>query len=369
VKIRAVRSTPLAVPLAQAYHWRSGADTTANLVLVTVDLSEGASGYGEVVCNDPILAARAADALAELMIGETVTDVERLLQTVATRGRWRVTRRHTNQLLSGLEAACWDAAGKTLQVPASTFLGGRLRTQVDFFGFVQGDAPSDVGAHAHELVAHGHSVLYLKVGLGRERDLARVEAVRTAIGDGPLLRVDANEAWDVPTAVDTIRELEPFRVDWVEQPISGDNVPKLARVRRDVSTKIAADNAVYSPGELRTVLEADAADAVVLSPHESGGLWSFGRMAYLAQTFGVPVNRKGYLESSISTFAALQALAGIPNLTSGNQLTHQLLAESLTTTRLDPREGLIEIPAEPGLGFELDQDAVARASRRATAGH
>jgi L-alanine-DL-glutamate epimerase-like enolase superfamily enzyme len=369
MKIRGVRCTPLAVPLAQAYHWRSGADTTANLVLVTVELDDGTSGYGEIVCQDPILAARAAEALAELVIGERATDVEALLQNVATRGRWRVTRRHTNQLLSGLEAACWDAAGKALQVPASTFLGGRVRTHVDFFGFIQGDAPPAVAAHAHDLATRGHSVLYLKVGLGRERDLARVEAVRAAIGEGPLLRVDANEAWDVPTALDAIRDFERFQVDWVEQPISGDNVPKLARIRREVATKIAADNAVYSPGELRTVLEADAADAVVLAPHESGGLWSFRRMAYLAETFGVPVNRKGYLESSISTFASLQALAGIPNLTSGNQLTHQLLAESLTTTGLELAQGLIEIPTEPGLGFELDEDAVARAHRRATTGH
>jgi L-alanine-DL-glutamate epimerase-like enolase superfamily enzyme len=368
VNVRAVRCSPLAVPLAQTYHWRSGADTTANLVLVTVDLEDGASGHGEVVCQDPIAAARAVQALAELVVGERATDVERLLRNVSTRGRWRVTRRHTNQLLSGLEAACWDAAGKALQVPASTFLGGRLRTHVDCFGFVQGDAPSAVAAHAHHLAERGHRVLYLKVGLGRERDLARVGAVRAAIGEGPLLRVDANEAWDVPTAVDMVRDLERFQIDWVEQPISGDNVPKLARVRREVSAKIAADNAVYSSGELRMVLEADAADVVVLSPHESGGLWAFRQMAYLAETFGVPVNRKGYLESSISTFASLQALAGVPNLTSGNQLTHQLLVESLTTTRLEPDHGLIEIPAGPGLGFELDEDAVARAHRRATPG-
>ena len=367
MRIRAVRCAPLSVPLAQVYHWASGADTTAPLVLVTVELDDGAVGYGEAVCQDAVIAARTANALGELLLGRSPGDVEPFLQELATRGRWRVTRRLTNQLVGGLEAACWDAFGKALDVPASTFFGGRVRDRVDFFGFVQGETAAECAAHARELAAREHAVLYVKVGLGAEEDLARVGAVRAAVGEGPTLRVDANEAWDVPTAIDMIRRLEPFGIDWVEQPISGDNVPKLARIRREVATKIAADNAVYSPGELRSVLEADAADAIVLSPHESGGLWNLRKLAFVAETFGVPINRKGYLESSISTYAALQVLATIPNLTLGNQRTHQLLADSLTVDRLEPVQGAIEVPSRPGLGFELDEDAVSRAIRRAEA--
>jgi L-alanine-DL-glutamate epimerase-like enolase superfamily enzyme len=367
VKIRALRCVPLSVPLAQVYHWRSGADTAACLVLVTVELDNGAVGYGEAVCHDAPIAARTGNELGEFLIGKSPGDVEQFLQELATRGRWRVTRRLTNQLVSGLEAACWDAFGKALDVPASTFFGGRVRDHVDFFGFIQGETAPDLASHARELAADGHSVLYLKVGLGAEEDLQRVGAVREAIGARPALRVDANEAWDVPTAIDMIGRLGRFEIDWVEQPISGDNVPKLARVRREVSTKIAADNAVYSPGELRSVLEADAADAVVLSAHESGGLWNLRKMAFLAETFGVPINRKGYLESSISTYAALQVLATIPNLTVGNQLTHQLLRASLTVTQPEVVKGAIAIPSGPGLGFELDDDAIARATRHASA--
>lgn len=366
-KIRAVRFVPLAVPLARVYHWRSGADTTANLVLVAVDLENGVTGYGEVVCEDPLIATRVGRALGELLVGRPVDRIESFLHALNTQGRWRVTRRLTNQVVSGVEVACLDALGKLLGVPVSTFFGGRIRSHIDFFGFIQGDTSHEVAEHARELATHGYSVLYLKVGLGHEEDIARIEAVRKVVGDQLLLRVDANEAWDLPTATDIIRQIKPYKIDWIEQPISGDNVPKLARLRREMGAKIAADNAVYSPGELRAVLEADAADAVVLSPHESGGLWSFRKMAYLAEVFGVPINRKGYLESSISTFAALQACATIPNLTSGNQLTHQLLQENLTTHVPMPVNGAIAVPDRPGLGFELDDDAVARGSRRAAA--
>ncbi len=365
--IRSVRCTPLAVPLRNVYHWSSGADETAHLVLVQIELNDGQVGHGEIVCEDPLLAAGAAESLGRRFVGRDAPDLELIRHDIQTRGRWRVTPRSTNQLMSGIEAACWDAVGRSLGVPSSQFFGGRLRNSVDFFGFVQGGTAAEVGSHARELCDAGYSVLYLKVGLGRVADLARVEAVRNAIGDRALLRIDANEAWDLPTALDTIRELEQFALDWVEQPTPGDNVPVLAQVRRMVTTKIAADNAVYSRGELRNVLQAEAADAIVLSPHESGGLWEFRKMAYLAENFGIPVNRKGYLESSISTFASLQVLAAVPNLTVGNQLTHQLLAESLTVAQPSVVNGSIEIPTLPGLGFELDEDVVARAAERAAA--
>ena len=88
--------------------------------------------------------------------------------------------------------------------------------------------------------------------------------MRDAIGPGRLLRVDPNEGWDVPTAVDSIRRLETFALDWVEQPVAAGNVSGLARVRNSVETKIAADQAVHTTTELRAVLEQEAADAIVL---------------------------------------------------------------------------------------------------------
>jgi L-alanine-DL-glutamate epimerase-like enolase superfamily enzyme len=352
------------VPLAQAYHWSSGEDEFANLVLFTVETDEGLSGHGESICDEPTATAAYGRMIAEAFLGRSPGDIEAILAHLWTHGRWRVIRRVTNQVLSGIEAACWDVHGKALGGPASTFFGGRVRDEVDFFGFIQGDAPAEVADHALALRDDGFDVLYLKAGLGRVKDIERVAAVREAVGDGPALRVDPNEAWDVATAIDQIRKLEAFDIDWVEQPIPGDNVRGLAQVRARVAAKIAADNAVYSAGELREVLQQEAADAVVLAGHESGGLWRFRKMAYLAEVFGIPINRKGYLESSISTFASLQVLATVPNLTAGNQLTHQLLAESLTSTPLPIQAGKAHVPDLPGLGFELDADAVSRASAR-----
>jgi L-alanine-DL-glutamate epimerase-like enolase superfamily enzyme len=112
------------------------------------------------------------------------------------------------------------------------------------------------------------------------------------------------------------------------------------------------------------VLEREAADAVVVGSHESGGLWRWRQLATLAEAHGIPLNRHACVESEISTFAALQVLAAIPNLTVGNQVMHQLLDERLTTTPLEQDGGTLFVPDRPGLGFELDEDAVARARER-----
>jgi len=366
VAVTGVEATPLTIPFAQPFHWHSGAQLGVNLVLLTVETDAGVRGHGEAIGEDPNAVAGYADAIAEFFIGRSPGDIERALDELWTRGRWRTTRRFVSQVVAGIEMACWDAWGKVLGVPASTFLGGRVRDEIDVFGFVQGSEPAGMAEHAAELAAAGHDVIYLKVGRPDPADdVACVAAVREAVGPERPLRVDANEAWDVPTAIAVIRRLEPFDIDFVEQPVSADNVPGLAAVRRAVRPAIAADQTVYTPGELRSVLEGGAADVIVLGVHEAGGMWRLRQMAFMAQAHGIPVNRHGCLESSLTTAAAAQVMATIPNQTSGHQLMHHLLAERLTAAPdLEPSGGRIRVPDAPGLGLVLDEDAVGRAAER-----
>ena len=364
VTITAVTATPIAVPFEQPFHWRSGVQGGANLVLFAVETDAGATGYGESICEDPAAEIAYGNLIARAFVGRSPGDVEAILADLWSNGRWRATPHWTQQVLSGLEVACWDALGRALGVPASTFLGGRVRDEVDYMAFPQGDTADELAREAAALAAAGHRVVYLKVGRPHRDDEEIVAAVREAIGPGPLLRVDANEAWDVPTAVDAIRRLEAYDLDWVEQPVLAGNVAGLAWVRSRVETKIAADQAVFTTAELRAVLDAEAADTIVLGSHESGGLWRWRQLAYLAESYGIPVNGHACPESSLSTFAGLQLLSCVPNLTLGNQVMHHLLTEQLSTTPIAIEGGRAAIPTGPGLGCELDHAAVERARRR-----
>ena len=364
MKVARITSTPLAIPLERPFHWSSGAQLGANLVLWAVETDDGVLGYGESPCEDPAAVEAYGGLIAEAFAGRPPGDVEAALAHLWREGRWRFTPRWTNQIVGGIEAACWDALGKALGVPASTFLGGRVRDEVDFMGFAQGETPDELARHAGELAAQGHRVVYLKVGRAPDADEAAVAQVREAVGDEVLLRVDPNEVWDVPTAVERIRSLERFGLDWVEQPVPAGDVNGLAYVRRSVETKIAADQAVCTTYELLHVLEKEAADVVVLGHHESGGLWRLRELAGITNAHGLPLNRHAVMESAVSTYAALQVMCAIPNLTLGNQSMHQLLAEELVRDPLDMDGGRVRVPDGPGLGFELDLDAVARARER-----
>lgn len=362
MRITRVEAVPVSVPLAEQFHWQGGSQVGANLVLFAVHTEDGVVGWGESVCEVPLATAEFGKAIARQVVGRRVDEVEAILHEIWTRGRWKTTPQFTQFVLSGIESACWDALGRTLGRPTHALLGGAVHRDLDFFGFPQGDDAASLAAGARRLA--DHEVIYLKIGRPRD-DNAVVAAVREAIGPEKTLRVDPNEAWDPETAIERIRRLAVHRLDWVEQPVPHWDVDGLARTRAAVDVRIAADQAVYTTPQLERVLAAEAADVVVQGPHDAGGLLPFRRQAALCETQGVDVNLHGFVQSEISFLAHVHVTATIPNLTDGNQVMHQLLAERLTTgIGVAVPAGKYRVPDTPGHGFEIDEDAVGRAHER-----
>ncbi|HET7043240.1 MAG TPA: mandelate racemase/muconate lactonizing enzyme family protein [Gaiellaceae bacterium] len=362
MRIARVDAVPVAVPLLQEFHWAAGSQHGANLVLFRVETDDGVAGWGESICEAPGAVAEVGRLIARQLQGRPVGDVEAILHAVWTEGRWKTTPQLTQFVVAGLESACWDALGHTLGTPTRTFFGGAVRDELDYFGFLQGDDAQTLAAHARQLA--DHEVVYLKVGRPRDDD-AIVAAVREAIGPGKRLRIDPNEAWDAATAVERIRRLELHDLDWVEQPTPHWDVAGLAHVRSKVSTRIAADQAVYTTQQLRQVLEAGAADVIVQGPHDAGGLLRFRQQAAICAAWGLNVNLHAFMQSELSFLAHAQVAATIPNLTDGNQAMHQLLAERLTRdVDVSLPGGRFRLPDGPGHGFRVDEDAVGRAHER-----
>jgi L-alanine-DL-glutamate epimerase-like enolase superfamily enzyme len=362
MRITRVDAVPIAVPLAEEFHWAGGAQVGANLVLFAVHTEDGVVGWGESVCEVPLATAEFGTAVSRQVVGRRVDDVESILAEIWTRGRWKTTPQFTQFVVSGIESACWDALGRTLDVPTHALFGGAVHEELDFFGFPQGDDAPTLAAAARELA--DHEVIYLKIGRPRDDD-AVVAAVREAIGPATTLRVDPNEAWDAQAAIEQIGRLAVHDLDWVEQPVPHWDVAGLARVREAVAVRIAADQAVYTTPQLERVLDADAADVVVQGPHDAGGLLPFRQQASLCEAHGLDVNLHGFVQSEISFLAHAQVTATIPNLTSGNQVMHQLLAERLTSdVDVATPAGKYRLPDGPGHGFRIDEEAVGRANER-----
>jgi L-alanine-DL-glutamate epimerase-like enolase superfamily enzyme len=365
VRIAGIHLTPLLLTFKQPYHWAGRVDDATAVVLVQVETDAGVSGIGESTA--PLAAESTVAALrgvTPLFIGEPVHDVERLLAEARHLGSFNHTPWHANFVLAGLEMALWDVMGKLAGQPVYRLLGGAVREEVDYFGFVQGDTTDELVEHARRLVGAGHDVIYLKAGRGEEADLRNTAAVRSVIGDRRL-RLDPNCAWSVYEAIHMIGRLSRFEPDWIEQPTTLLSIAALRQVKEAVDVPIAADQAVFTPADVYEICRQRAADAIVLSPHEAGGLLAFGKAAAIAEAAGVPVCLHGQGASGITDCAQHHLGLCTPNLTDGNQIMYQLLVEDLVSAPdLTPVRGKLGTMTAPGLGLELDRDAVARAAER-----
>lgn len=366
MRITEVRTHTLAIPHHHPYVWSPGAPEGTNNVLVEVHTDEGIVGYGDACGSRSAVATAAAiHGVEHLLVDADPFRIEHLLELMLRRGAWSNQRRFAHQAFAGVEMALWDICGKALNQPVYNLLGGKVRDEIPWFGFLQGDEPEALAADAQRYVARGFDVLYMKVGVDEQRDYAAVQAVRAAVGDGPRLRIDANEAWDRLTAVRMIRLLAPLGLDWVEQPLVFYDLDGAVSLRQQVNVPIALDQAVFTDYDVLEVIRRQASDVIVLGFHETGGLLPLKKAAAVAAAGGLALNRHGVIgESGISTLAALQVLATIPNLTDGHQVMHELFVEDVLVEGLiDMEGGTTAVPDRPGLGIEINWDNVARFAR------
>jgi len=159
-------------------------------------------------------------------------------------------------------------------------------------------------------------------------------------------------------------KLKPYDPEFIEQPVPGPGGAEiLARLRAVTDIPIAADQSVYTSEEVYDICRNRSADVIVLGLHETCGVLRFRKAAAIAEAAGVRICLHGVFETGITTCAANQVAATIPNLDDGNQIMWQLLKEDIIESpSLKPVKGALPISSKPGLGFELDRDAIGRAA-------
>jgi L-alanine-DL-glutamate epimerase-like enolase superfamily enzyme len=204
-------------------------------------------------------------------------------------------------------------------------------------------------------VRAGYSCLKLKVGL--PDDGARVAGVREAVGPWPALRLDANAAWGADEAVDRILELEPFDLELVEQPCA--TLEELAGVRSRVNVRIAADEPIRGAADVRAAAEAQACDLVNVKLGAAGGFLPAREALRAARDSGL----EGWLSSTLDgpwgIAAALQLAASEGVSRACGLATLELFDARIARALPSPADGLMTVPQGPGLGVEVDEDALA----------
>jgi O-succinylbenzoate synthase len=205
-------------------------------------------------------------------------------------------------------------------------------------------------------------VVKLKVGMAArdEEEIARVAAVRAAIGPDIALRLDANGAWTPEQAITMLRRLADFDLALVEQPVPAWDIEGLARVRRSVSVPIAADEAVTSREAVEQLCAAEAVDALVLKLPVVGGITVAHALAELAARHQCAIVVTSVFEAGIGLAAALHTAAAVPGeLLACGLATASSLVTPLVIGLPEPIHGQLAIPHHgPGLGVTLDEEAL-----------
>lgn len=234
-------------------------------------------------------------------------------------------------------------------------------------------APREGAEAALQAIEAGFTTLKMKAGAERETEdlVARVRAIRRAVGPEVRLRLDINGAWDLPTATDRLEAVERFDLEYVEQPLAADDTDGAVELRSRVAVAIAADEAVRSAGAARSVLAAGAADVLVVKPARVGGPVAVAEIAAAAAARGVPVVVSTLFETGIGMAAARAAAADLPEVRwrgAPSRLPHGLataglLEHDLLREPLEVDAGAIRVPGGAntgGLGIAVDDSALRR---------
>jgi len=263
------------------------------------------------------------------------------------------------------DIAAFDLLGQALNVPVYQLLGGKVRDRIPMIWPFGGGAPAENAAEATAKIAEGYGSLHIKVGaLGPDTDVARVAAVREAVGPHIPIMIDANQAWDRSTAIRTIQRMAVYNPSMVEQPVPSWDMASMAAVQAAVSVPISADEVIDSPHKVMDLIRQDAARIFSLKHGKMGGLTRARQIAAMAEAAGIPCFVNSMIELGVSVAASLHLAATVPNLIDhGHALMSNLRMKGDILVpgsfHYDGKDILVPDHCA-GLGIRLDEDEVAR---------
>lgn len=348
-----MRWRPFRLPLRSRFEAAHGALADRLGVLVALRDADGNVGVGEASPLPSFGGGTVEDVLALLHAGGAALLDERAWPDGHAPGG--------AALRCALDVARLDLAGRALGLPLCALLADEHAPapEVAVNAVIGNGTPDEVARYAREAVAAGYRTLKLKVGVGTlADDLARVQAVRLACPDAEV-RADANGAWDEPDAARAIAALADAGVALLEQPVRADAVDALERLHAAARLTLAADEAVPTDA-LDAILARGAAAVIVLKPMMLGGLRPALAIARRAEARGLGVLATTTFDSSIGTAAALHLAALLPWTGAHGLGTGEHLDDDLVTPTLIAADGRMAVPSAPGLGVEVDPDALER---------
>lgn len=346
-------------------------------LFVRVATDAGIVGWGEATCEGRSETVRAAvQELSEIVIGQDPLRIEDHWQ-VMTKGAFYRGGPILASAVSGIDQALWDIAGKHLDVPVHQLLGGHVRDRIRVYGWVGGDEPDEVQDHIAEQLEAGLTAVKMnasgrmgRIGTVAEIDgvVARVAAAREVLGDDRDVAVDFHGRFTLANARRVAPLLEPFHPFFLEEPVVPENSHLIGELARSTSIPVSTGERLYSRQEFLPVLQAGIAVAQPDLSH-AGGISEVRRIASLAEVFDVQLAPHCPL-GPLALASCLQVGFATPNYliqeqSIGIHYNHgaDVLDYVVDKAPLKFVDGHIERLTRPGLGIDIDEDAVRAADK------
>ncbi len=368
------------LPTRRTHKWTGLSEPIGRYVLVRMTDGEGRVGWGEAPAlkewggefgryfgeSPAIVKTVIENYLAPAVAGVELGDACGLHQ------RMDAVIKGYPYAKAAVEFAFYDLSARALGVPVFMLLGGRARSRIPVTHSIGLLGVEEAVAEAAKVAAEGVRTIKIKIGVDPKRDVEIVAAIRGAVGDAVDLCVDANEGYATPgEAVQTIRQMEKYRLKYVEQPVMG--IERIAEVARAIDAPVMADESAWNAHDVIQIIEKRAADIVSIYTTKPGGLYRAMEVAAVCRAAGIICNVNGSVETGIGNLANIQLAAAAPAVvlscvvpvsTPAEFQTGQIggiyYTDDLIAAPMMLVDGGIEVPAGVGMGIAADLGKIER---------
>ncbi len=356
LQITSIEIYKLSVPLKQPFVISLGPQYDADNVVVKINTSQGISGWGE--CS-PYMSINGESMDTCFIVGQylakALKDKEALNIEACTHIMDYVITRNEN-IKSAFDMALYDIAAQHARQPLYKFLGGSKNKIITTDMTVGLGSPEKMANEAKQYMNEGFPFIKVKLGTTTADDVARIKAIRTAIGNELPLRIDANQGWSVETAIATLNTLKEFDIEHCEEPIAKWNYMELPDVRKNSPIKIMADESCFDEHDAERLAKLNAVDYFNIKLGKSGGIYHALKIIDVAKANNLKLQVGCFMESRLAITALVHFAYSSDLIVHYDLDTPLMLKEDPVVGGMIFKEnGVVEIDEAIGLGASIDE--------------
>lgn len=348
-------------------------DSGQDALVVRISTDAGLIGIGEVD-SSPLAAKSVIEApfshtlttgLRELLIGEDPLQTEYLWHRMYHSNIYSGRRGIGIHAMSGIDIALWDIKGKFFGQPIWKLLGGGFHNHIRAYASsLFGVTPKETGERARRFRDLGFTAVkfgWAPMGQDEKTDIALVREARRGLGEDADLMIDAGLVWDAKTAIRRARAFSEFQIFWLEEPLRPDDYAGYRKLSAATELRIAAGEEESDRHSYIDLMDQGQIDVVQIDLTRCGGFTEAMKIATLALDRGLPVVNHGFT-TYINVAAALHFLNSVPNSFIAEFVVEEgtTLRDSITRERITAQDGFLPIPEAPGLGVQLNEEALSQ---------